>query len=219
MLSNYLKLPSCRDIRAARNYIGWSQKKLGEIVGSTEYTINSLENSRHESSRDLVEKIVKLFWNEGIHFLPGGGFKDSKNIVDIYEGDDCYLRLQDDILNTCVAEKCEVLYLGADDSKSSEKIIEKEKELKKLGVPCKNLIEIGNDFITGDKEDYRQVDNNYFLSGNVVVIYGNKVAFPSIINKKGISTKTVVINDEGIVQQLKKYFYFLWKNGKKLGSK
>jgi len=216
MSINHLITPTRKDIKAARNYLEWSQKKLGEKCNSTEYTINSLETKRHKPTKELLDKLTEVFADEGIKFNPEGGFKIEKDIVKIYDGEECYLKLQNDILKTCSENKEEVLYLGLNDKKSSLKIIAKKKNLYEAGIPSKILIEKNNNYVLGPLEDYRKINKNYFLSKNIVVIYKNKIAFPSVINKKGFSTKTIVINDEGIASQLKEYFYFLWNSGEKV---
>ncbi|MFC1659172.1 hypothetical protein ACFL0U_01235 [Pseudomonadota bacterium] len=128
----------------------------------------------------------------------------------MYEGEDCYLKLIDDIIKTCSLKKDEILYIGADDRKSSKKVIEAEKKIYAIGIPSRNLVSTNNNYILGYLKNYRQISPNYFMSNNVVVIYGTKIAFPSVINDKGVSTKTIIINEPGIANQLKVYFNNLW---------
>jgi len=213
---SHLTLPkSIEDVKAVRVYFGMNQKEFGVACGYTEYSQNSLEKKRHEPKKEFLQAIANYCISRGIKFHTEGGFRVDRDIVQVFEGEDCFLKLIDNILENCKAGD-EVLFLGNDDRKSTKKVIAKDNELYQAGIYPKYLVEKGNNFILGPIEDYEQVDKNCFLSNNVVVIYGNKVAFPSVINKEGISTKTIVINDEGISSQLKKYFYFLWKIGDKI---
>jgi len=210
---NHLIIPTRKDVKAARNYLEWSQKKLGEKCGSTEYTLNSLETKRHKPTKELLDKITEVFAEEGIRFISSGGFRIEKDIVTIYEGEDCYFKLQYDILKTCGENKDEVLYLGNDDSKSIPKIIHNEQKIYDLQIPCKYLIAKNNNYILAPIEDYKSIHEDYFLSTDVIVIYKNKISFASSINKVDRSEKVIVINDQGIANQYKKYFYRLWDKG------
>lgn len=214
---NYSILPTANAVKAARVYLGYTQDEFAKKCKMHTHILSTVETKKYNTTKETLMKIAKVFWNEGLYFLPEGGFRMDKNIVTIYEGENCYLQLVDNILKDCsTGATKEVLFLGSDDRKSNKKVIEKDALLYKAGLDIKNLVEEKNDYALGPLEDYRQINKNNLLSNNVVVIYGDKVAFPSIINKKGISTKTIVINDPGIANQLKTYFYHLWKKGKKI---
>ena len=57
-MSEYLVLPTRRDIKAARNYMEWKQIELGAKCGVTEYAINSIETQRHHPKKELLDKIA-----------------------------------------------------------------------------------------------------------------------------------------------------------------
>jgi len=210
----HIILPTPADVRAARVYLDWGQNILADKIGVNVYAITSLETGRHKTGTENLKKIAEVFLSEGIKFNSTGGFNIDKNIVTVYEGKDCYLKLLDDIITTCAEDKKEVLFLGSDDKKSSQKYIDAENKIYASGIPSRNLVNINNDFILGPLKNYRQINSNYFMSNNVVAIYDTKVAFPSAINKQGTSTKTIIINEAGITNQLKNYFNNLWEVGK-----
>ncbi|WP_341503829.1 helix-turn-helix transcriptional regulator [Gallaecimonas sp. GXIMD4217] len=47
-----------KEFREAR---GWSQGKLGEALGVSRQTVNSIENGRYDPSLPLAFKLAKLF--------------------------------------------------------------------------------------------------------------------------------------------------------------
>jgi len=133
----------------------------------------------------------------------------------VYEGEDCFLRLQNDILNTLKNSKNkEVLLIGNDDSKSTEKIIEKDKELYESGILFKNLIALDNNYILGPLEDYRQIDSKFFIPNNLTIIYDGKVAFDLCEDNEDIEkNKILVLKEKKIHNRMKDYFYNLWCRG------
>ncbi|MFC1659174.1 helix-turn-helix domain-containing protein, partial [Pseudomonadota bacterium] len=83
---NILTLPTAKDIRGARNYIGWTQKELGKRVGITAPNITNIENGKQNPTKENLEKIAQVFGNEEIKFDSRGGFIVDRNIVTVYEG-------------------------------------------------------------------------------------------------------------------------------------
>jgi len=203
------------DIKAARNYLNWTQPELAVKVGCNTCTISTLESGKHIANKTLIKKIAFIFSKKGIKFSPRGGFLVEQDVVNVYEGNDCYLKLQEDILETCEPME-EILYLGCDDKKSTQEIIENEQKIYNAQISCKYLIAKNNNYIIAPIEDYKTIDKDYFLSSDVIVIYKNKIAFASAINEEGRSEKVIIINDINIAKQYKKYFYRLWNKGKKI---
>jgi len=215
---NHLIIPTRKDIKAARNYLEWSQKKLGVKCSSTEYTINSLETKRHKPTKDLLDRITEVFAGEGIKFNANGGFRIEKEIVEIFEGAESPIKLLNDVLSTCIFEKNEVLFLGSDDQRSSDKVLNIQKKLYEENIPCKYLVSNTNNYILGPVDEYKKIDKTLFLSKDAILIYKNKISFLVGNNKKDKlkEVKNIVINDEDLTEMFKKYFYRLWDNGKKI---
>lgn len=213
MESTFLVLPKASDIRAARASMGWSQKELANKCNVSQVTIATIETEKSHPSKELLERIAGIFMGEDIYFLVNGGFKVEKNLVKIFNGRDGYLEAQDDMLKTCINNKEEILFLGIDDKKSSQEVIERKKQIYEAGIPCRYITSLSNDYCLGPVEDYRQIDPSYFFSSNVVAIYGNRFIFTSN-NKTGL--KSVLISDEGIVEQMKNYFENLWSKGSEI---
>ena len=217
MSIGYLVLPKTKeDVRAARGYLGMKQKEFGIKCKRTEYALNSLETGRHEPKKEFLREIAEYCLGKGIKFLPEGGFRIEKDIVKVYEGEGCFLKLVDDILKTCKVGD-EILFIGNDDRKSSEKIIKKDNELYKAGIYPKYLIEKNNDYLLGPIEDYRAVDSKFFVPNDLTIIYKDKVVFDLCENKKDKKEdKILIIKEMKIANKMRKYFYNLWDKGEKI---
>ncbi|MFC1659327.1 helix-turn-helix domain-containing protein [Pseudomonadota bacterium] len=216
---NYLVLPTGKDIKAARNYLDWSQMELAFRVGVNAVTINTIENNKSKPSKELLERFTKLFMENSIKFMPNGGFNVEKEIATVYNGRKGFLRVVKDMLEVC-GPKDEILLLGGDDRKAGKEVNDLVKKIYAEGVKVKHLIAKDNNYTLGPLEDYRQIDKAYFLSKDVVFIYKNKVMISSECEFKDgkydeENQKLLLISDSGIYEQFKAYFYRLWKKGVK----
>jgi DNA-binding XRE family transcriptional regulator len=209
---------SKEDIRAARAYLNWTQPELAVRVGCNPCTINTLEQGKHAIGKNLSMKIAEVFAKEGIKFNYDGGFKLEKDVVKIYEGEDSYLKILDDIYHVCLNTNKEVLLLGVDDRKSNDKVIEKKKELYKSGIIFKHLISTDCDnYAIGPLEDYRSINIDFFFSKDVVIIYDNKIVI-SFLDYKNRSNLYDLISIEhiGLYNEMSRYFKNLWVKANKI---
>jgi hypothetical protein len=200
------------------NYELTSQEDFGDICGRSKNAQIEIEKGKTTPKTSYWDVMLPFCASHGIKFLPQGGFMIDENIVQVFEGEDCYLKLQEDILRSC-NETDEVLFLGCDDRKSNKKVIENEQKIYDNRIFCKYLISKDNDFIIGPKEDYRKTDSKYFIPTDLTVIYKGKIAFDAWkeYNGKRIQ-KIVVLNEQVIFDRMKKYFYDLWKNASKINK-
>lgn len=215
MNSSYLVLPKAADIRGARAYLGWTQMELAYRCGTSAVTITSIEKEKSRPSKELLEKIAHIFMAEDIYFHPDGGYKVEKSLVKVYKGVEGFLEVLEDVIKVCGPDKQEVLFLGNDDSRSDDTINEMHKKIYEIGIPYKFLIAEDSDYILGPLEEYRKVDANFFLSKDATLIYGDKVLLISKDSDPLHTAKSLLIKDEGVFEQFKRYFYHLWNNGKK----
>jgi transcriptional regulator with XRE-family HTH domain len=203
-------LPAPEDMRAARSYLGWSQKDLGKKLHLTAAAIAHIENKKHRTSTEKLIKIKDIFWEAGIEFLPLGGFRPRRDLVSILEGPDCYLALLDDVYHTLRPVKGEVLYIGADERKSGPDIIESKRRLLKADVKSRYLIEQGNYYILGELKDYRWLKKEVFTVNDVTLIYDSKTAFVTISDE---IKRIVILKDRHIAQNQRRIFEFFWRSG------
>jgi transcriptional regulator with XRE-family HTH domain len=210
-LARYLVTPTRSDIKAARNYLDWSQEKLGEMCGASGYTINSFENKRHKMKKEQLDDISLVFAEYGIRFNPEGGFRVEKEVVKIYEGRDAYSKVQKDIIETCIKEKKEVLYLGGDDKYSTKKMIKEDRRIYDLQIPIKSLVNKDAKCIAWPEEIYKKIEDYYLLS-DLTIIYDDKVIFTANVTLEPYSCKLLAIRDIEFAKKWRKYFYNLWDN-------
>lgn len=213
MDTSFLVLPRPADIKGARSSLDWTQMELAHRCGVNTLTIAYIENRKSKPSKKLLEKITQVFMAEDIYFHPEGGYKVDANFVKVFEGEDGYLRAQEDVFKACLQNKDEVLFLGVDDERSGSRVIENESKIYEAGIPCKYIMSKDKDYILGPLEEYRKVDSSYFFSVNVVVIYKYKTSFLSNGEDEKSSARVVVINDKGITEQMRRYFNTLWDKG------
>jgi transcriptional regulator with XRE-family HTH domain len=218
--NNYLILPTYRDIRSARNYIGWSQSEFARKVGLTLGSITKIERNVQIPTKNNLEKIAEVFAGEDLYFLAGGGHKIEKSIVKVFEGEGAIIKVLDDVLKTCSPNKDEVLLWGGDNRRSSPEVIAKNQEIYNAGITFKFLAAKGNNYIYLPLEDYRQIDKSLFLSKDVTVIYKNKILFFADIegdleNYILTKVKIIIIENKGMADQFRAFFYRLWDKGEK----
>jgi transcriptional regulator with XRE-family HTH domain len=222
MFGKNLVLPNFEGIRAARGYIGWSQTELANKVGLNLSSITKIETGQQHPTKENLDKIAGVFLSEGIKFHADGGFvKLEKEVIKVFEGPDGYLKVLEDILETCGPKKSEFLLLGADDKRSSNKVNQMYVKMYELGITSKTLIDKDNDYILGDISTYRKVNKDLFFSNDVVVIYENKVMF--FVQKEDNSNfeysknvKNLIIKDKELAETFRKYFYRLWGKAEKV---
>lgn len=195
-----------KDIKSARHYLEWSQDEFASRSGIAVSTIRRIETGSG-ISKSTLSKALKTFQKAGIFFLETGGFRVSQDFFQILEGEGCYLDLLDDIHETLKGQSEPALFVGVDEKKSSQAIIQKRKEMIKDGVQSKYLIEEGNSYILGDLKDYRWIGDDFLRMSDVTAIYGNKLAFVSNNNLK----KIIVINDKDITESHRKTFDRVWE--------
>lgn len=205
-------LPAPEDIRAARSYLGWSQKRLGGKLGLTAAAIAHIENRKHRTSLERLEMIKGVFWEAGVEFLPHGGFRPRADVVALLEGDDCYLTLLDDVYQTLKpgGGGGEALYIGADERKSTPAVIESKRRIAAAGIRSRYLIEEGNLYILGPLKNYRWLKKEIFTVNDVTVIYANKTAFVTLSDE---AKRIVVLRDKHIAQNQRRVFEYFWRSG------
>ena len=196
--------------RAARGVLSWSLQDLADKSGLSSQAVQRFEAGTSDPHPDTILKMEKAFDLAGIELLAGGA-RLKQNIRVIYEGDDCYLRLLDDVFLTLRKEKGEFLKFGADETRSTPEVIEKLNILRKFGITTRSLIEDGNTHIMGPLEEYRWLDKEVYFDGDVELIYGNKVArLMSWLGTKQVD----IIEDRNLAEKQRAIFEHFWKISK-----
>ena len=208
-----LIIPKGRDIKAARTYLGWTQQLLADKIGLSIQSMNHIETEKNNPSSENGKQLVSIFNNENIAFHEEGGFIVQATPLTIISGHNCYLKVQEDIINTMSIGRGEILYFGSDESRSSDEIIKNEVKIYNLRIATKTITKIDDNYFMGDIETYRQIHPKYLQSDDVIVIYDKKIAFGVGYGKD--EYRFIVIKDKGLSSNYREYFLKLWKEGDK----
>lgn len=167
---------SSDQIRAARALLNWSQGDLADRTGLATPSIGNMEIGKHNPSLKSQQKIITAFDEAGVEFIDDG-VRKKQDLVRVIEGDDCYLRMLDDVYHTLRnKDNAELLIAFADDRVSPPEVNESYRRIRKSGATMRQLVKEGNTYLLGGLDEYRAIPKGYFLN-RVFVIYDQKVAF------------------------------------------
>ena len=194
-------------IRAARGLLGWSQSELSKQTGLSTPAIGNIEIEKHKPTLETQTKIIRAFEEAGVEFIDEG-VRRKKDKITVFEGEDAFLKLLDDIYYTVLDHPYKnILVMCADEKKSPAEVIEKVRLIRRNGGKFKFLIEDQETYIMGPLNEYRYLPAKYFIN-QVTFIYGNKTAFitdtPQLI--------ITVIKDDQLQKSQKNFFEFMWSN-------
>lgn len=206
-------LPTPEMIRSARGYLNWSQHELGIRCNLSKVSLVGIESGKQKPNHETLKRIAGVFWNEGLVFLENGGFRVEKNLIQVLDGEDYYKGLFEKIKSffedNPEVEK-EVLINGADERKSPEEVNNLKKYLTSNGVGIKYLVSDEKAVVTGNRNDYKVIDEHLFtLTDSVVVTFGDNVAF-SVKDEKDDRSRIILISSAYLAQGYKRMFNYLW---------
>ena len=212
-------LPTADDIRGARAYLNWNQKKLANLVGVSERAILQIENKKSKPQEKTLQRITNIFQNAGIHFLFEGGFRSNQNLTQIYEGKDGIRHFFDDIYQEALHQQQEFLIFNVDEKKFIEayEISGMGNSHRKRISGIKNFKKSKAIISTEDDNKYASpyIDYRYMaksvLSDIPFYIYNNKLSI--IIWDE--SPKFIVHQHKELADSYRKIFYFLWEKAQK----
>lgn len=193
-------------IRAARSFFNLEQQVIADHAGVSKMNISEIENEKTTAKSSTINAIQKFFEMRGLEFTKDGGIRPTSNIVQIFEGNDAYLRLLDNVMEYAGHTKT-LLKFGVDERKSSPEVIQKNRDLRASGISMKNLIENGNTYLLGRVEEYRYMPASLVSGGDVKLIYGSRVAYYAPWQNV---PKVIIIHDERIAVEQTRLFEFVW---------
>lgn len=196
-------------IRGARGILNWSQQDLAQRTGISATSIGAIENGQTTPRESTLEKIKSTLEDFEIEFIEGGIRKRQK-MLQVIEGDDCYVKVLDLAYLTLSKSngKKEILFSGADERRSPTYIIEKFRFLLRNNIQMRSLIKSNDTYIMGNLENYRWLTDDLFLDTDVKVIFDNYVVY--FMSWKEIK-KAIVINDENIANENRRTFEYIWE--------
>ena len=198
-------------IRAARALKNWSQAELAQRVDMATPSIGNIEAGKHNPTPQTQNAIIEAFESAGIEFIDGG-VRRKQDLVQIYEGDDCYLRLLDDAFRTLASGKGEILFSGSDERRSMPEVVEKFRAMRRSGIRMRSLIRPGDTYVMGAPEEYRWMPDGLFVDSDVKAVFGDTVAY--LISWQDI-WKVVAVKDDAIANEARRLFEFVWNQAKR----
>lgn len=200
-----------KQIAAARQLLGWSQADLAERAGVSKPSIIRIEKELRTVKDDIRSSITQAFSENNIEFIEGGA-RINQKIIEIYEGETCYVRLMDDAYLDLVSSKGEILFSGADETRSPQLIINKFNVMREEGIKMRSLIKDGDTFLMGNLDEYRWMDDDLFVASDVKAIFGNKTAY---LMTWGNTPRVVIVKDKNIAEENRRLFEYVWKTSSK----
>lgn len=194
-------------IRAARAFLGWSQKELADHADLSQTGIARIENGLHQPTLTTMTKIMTAFEDAGIEFTQDGLLKRDDS-VRVITGENCYMRLLEDVQKSFAERKKghkELLIWCADDRASSPDVNDMYRQLRRTGVTMRQLVEDNNTYLMGGLEEYRYLPKDHFI--NVVKLnYADKYA---TVNSS--ETRIMIHKDKEAARSNRAVFDLLWK--------
>jgi transcriptional regulator with XRE-family HTH domain len=197
---------TAQQLRMAKAALNWSFEEWAEETGLSLQGLRNLHNGVNKPQETTIEKIIPVFEAHGIEFIDGG-VRQKQKIVEVYEGKSCYLRVLDEII---IEKPQEVMFSGADESRSTPESIKRLGEIRRAGIGFRNLIKNGDTYIMGALNEYRWMPDELFVDGDVKVIYGDTVVyFASWLEVP----RAIKITDKNIAEENIRMFNHLWDIG------
>ncbi len=90
-----------RQIRAARALIGWDAADLAAKAGLTRATVSNIENGVVQPREDTMNRIARVFDENGVEFTDHQGVRFKPEDIKILEGRNGLITLMEDIYESC----------------------------------------------------------------------------------------------------------------------
>jgi len=204
-----IMLTSGKQIAAARQLLDWSQAELANRAGVSKPSIIRIEKDLMSVKDDIRQAVIESFSQQKVEFIDGGT-RINEKIVEIIEGEDCYLKLLDDAMLTLLSMETpgEFIKSGANEKRSSEGVIRTLNDMRIKGISFRSLLKNNDTFMRGPEEEYRWMPDELYTDSDVKVIYGDKVAYlVSWFN----TYRVIIIKDKKIAEEHTRLFNYIWK--------
>ena len=169
-------------------------------------SIGNIESGKHIASPKTQSAIIETFEAAGIEFIDGG-VRHRQDLVRVYEGNDCYLRLLDDAFRVLSLSQGEILFSGSDERRSPPEVIEKFRAMRRSGIRMRSLVKDGDTYLMGNLHEYRWMPQDLFVDSDVKTVFGDTVAY--LISWQD-TRKVVLVRDSAIANEARRFFEFIW---------
>lgn len=192
-----------KQVAAARVMAGWTIDELAGHAGMSRSQIIRIEADEVQPREGTLADIIAAFAAIGIEFTERG-VRWMDDAIRIFEGDDAYLRMLDDVYYATYKKGGEVLFFCSSDLFSTPGEHEAEVRIREAGVRFRSIIEQGKNDTFWPLNEYRQIPKKYF-NHNLQVIYGDKVA--QIIDG---GERIIIIHNHSLAATARNTFDLIW---------
>jgi hypothetical protein len=151
-----------------------------------------------------VRKIVQVFADNGVEFDSDYGVRAKQENYRVLEGEDCFLRLLDEVYYSTHQRGLEVLFICVDDAVSTPEVVAANKRILDGGAPCRYLASVNAKRFDYDLKNYRLIPEKHYKN-SLMVIYGDKVA-----TLRGTNDAVLIIKDKEQAEMLRGLFEIIW---------
>jgi transcriptional regulator with XRE-family HTH domain len=199
-----------RQIRAALELVDWTTADLAEATELNADTVRRICRGTIARPHEATEqKIREALERRGVKFLPDCGVQLDDGLVRVFQGEDSYLRLLDEVYHTMHGRGGDVLFFFVDDSLSTPEVVAANKRLRDAGIKCRYLCAESPAQLDFPARDYRAVPERFFHNA-VQLVFSNCVAQ----HFGGESTKVLILRHDAHAESQRRLFEMIWLNSK-----
>jgi len=204
-----------RQIRAARGLLGWDAADLAEKTNLTRATLSNIENNLVQARAGSIEKIMRVFSENGVEFLGDHGVELKNDRIVTLKGENIFFRVLDDVIATLRNVKnSEALFACVDDKLSPPVVIENYRRLRKTGIAMRSLVRENDTHLMGKLDEYRYLPTAFFHN-STTVIYGDKFATMILDPETKIDVGAIIIRNPHVAAAQRNLFNLIWSNAEK----
>jgi len=199
-----------KQIRAARGLIDWTQETLAERSGVARATIKNVESGATLPRLETANALQRAFEEAGVEFLPSSGVRMRDRIIQIFEGNDANRRVEEDAYMTLRDTGGDLFIAHTDeqlaiDDLGKDYLFEMIRKRRAANIKQHLLVRADDPALIPPLDTYRILPDENF-SPYPFYIYGPKLA----LVRRQAPQKAVIINDEHLVDGVRRLFKFVW---------
>jgi DNA-binding XRE family transcriptional regulator len=212
-------MPAPEAIRAARAYLDITRGDLAKAIDLSITGIANIENKESNARPEVIARIQKYFWEQGIEFVDGA-FRLHRDFITILEGDQGIIDFFMDVMKTAELVGGEFLVSGMDEVKFYNihqrlnisniyrgKMDNMEDRVTYRVLVHENQRETLKPPYAVPYATYKTLPEDRISSDVPFYIYGDKLA----IILDGI-TKIIIIKDQSLVDAYTRMFNTMWES-------
>ena len=166
---------SAKQTRAALGLLGWNRREFAEQLSMTEASIGQALSGQTEPRPSTQRAMQSVLEKHGIEFLPRDGVALRDDTVRRLNGDDCYLKLLDEVQVEMRHSDEEVLFAFVNHTKSAPEVIAAHNRIQQSNIKVRLLCSSDATDFLYPRHLYRLVPSSEFPP-RLVVIYTDRLA-------------------------------------------